>query len=50
MLNVGKMNIPNVNDLILNISDIKGTHSDTLKTDAVRNRMIAQKMRENKYK
>ena len=43
------MNIPKVNHLKLNVSDIKGTHTDTLKTDAVRNRIIAQQMRDIKY-
>lgn len=42
MLNVGQTYIPKVDDLILDVSDIQGTHTDTIKSDAVRNRLIAK--------
>lgn len=40
--------MPKVDDLILDISDIHGTHTDTIKSQAVRNRLIAKKMRESR--
>lgn len=48
MLNMGKSFLPTVADLILDISDIQGTHTDTIKSDAVRNRLIAKHMRESR--
>lgn len=48
MLNAGETFLPKVSDLILDVSDIPGTHTDTIKSEAVRNRLIAKEMRENR--
>lgn len=50
MLNSGETYLPQVSDLILDVSDIKGTHTDTIKSEAVRNRLIAKEMREHREK
>lgn len=48
MLNIGKSYAPVVSDLILDISDIPGTQTDSLKSDGVKNRLIAKNLRESR--